>query len=50
LDVLTAEEVRVRDIATKYARDFLAPNVAQMDQEAKMSKEVLDELFKCGVC
>lgn len=49
LDVLTEEEARVQDIARKYAREFLAPHVAEMDRDAKMKKEVLDELFRQGL-
>ncbi|MCC6217579.1 MAG: acyl-CoA dehydrogenase [Polyangiaceae bacterium] len=49
LTVLTEEESLLRDQVLAYARERLAPRVAEMDREGRIDRSLLPGLFELGV-
>lgn len=46
---LTDEEESLRDTVRKWAEERLRPQVEQMDRDARMPRELIDELFALGL-
>ncbi|MEV6826016.1 acyl-CoA dehydrogenase family protein [Amycolatopsis sp. NPDC051102] len=44
-----AEEEALRDSVRKWAQEKLRPRVAEMDREARMPRDLIDELFALGL-
>jgi alkylation response protein AidB-like acyl-CoA dehydrogenase len=49
LTVLSEDEVLLRQSVREFADTYLRPRVREMDEDAALSKAVIDELFKLGV-
>jgi alkylation response protein AidB-like acyl-CoA dehydrogenase len=49
LTVLSEDEVLLRQSVREFADTYLRPRVLEMDEDAALSKAVIDELFKLGV-
>ena len=47
-DLLGSEEKMLRDSAKDFARQVIAPKVAQMDTHAQLDEHILQELFEMG--
>lgn len=50
LTYLSEEEQAMKDLVAKLSNEKIAPLVKKMDDENRMEKSVIDELFKNGVC
>ncbi len=49
LTALTEDEVLFRDSVKQFAEDRIRPHVREMDEHAKIPRELVDELFDLGV-
>ena len=49
LTVLTEDETLLRDSVRQFAHDRIRPHVQEMDEQAKIPRALLDELFDLGV-
>ena len=50
LTYLSEEEQAMKDLVAKLSNEKIAPLVKKMDEESKIERSVIDELFKNGVC
>ena len=50
ITTLSDDEVAIRDLAARVAREKIAPLVKKMDQESQMDPSVIKAMFDNGVC
>ena len=50
LTYLSEEEQAMKDLVAKLSNEKIAPLVKKMDEESRIERSVIDELFKNGVC
>jgi hypothetical protein len=49
LNTLTSEEMMLKEVVGKFARDQLAPKVAMMDEKELLDPSILKGLFDQGI-
>ncbi|RWS04960.1 short/branched chain specific acyl-CoA dehydrogenase-like protein, partial [Leptotrombidium deliense] len=49
LSKLSEDEMALKEMVAKLAKDKIEPKVKEMDESSKMHRELIDELFKNGL-